>query len=60
MTFQQIECSNAWSTIDFLKIADFVFLMKPQVTRKRVNLHGSFCMNYVRASVRKSLQYSFF
>ena len=38
-------------------MADFVFLVKAQITRKRINLPSSFFMNYARASVRNSLQY---
>ena len=35
-----------------LENADFVFLMKAQVTRKRVILHKSFFMNYAWKSVK--------
>ena len=38
-------------------IADFVFLVKAQITGKRINLLTPFFMNYVRESVRNSLQY---
>ena len=46
------------SPIDFVEKSDFVFLMKAQVTRKRVYLLRSFFVNYVRASVGNSLQNS--
>ena len=35
----------------------FVFSMKAQVTRKRINLYKLFFMNYIRASVGNSLQF---
>ena len=58
MTFQ-IACSNSWSIIDFVGNADFVFFNEnTDNSGKRVNLHKSFFMNYVRASVRNSWQYS--
>ena len=34
-----------------------MFLVKAQITRKGINLPSSFFVNYVRASVRNSLQY---
>ena len=35
--------------------ADFVFLMKAQITRKKINLPKLFFVNYVRAGARCSL-----
>ena len=53
MTFQ-IACSPnmLWEK------ADFVLLMKAQVTRKRVYLHKPFFTNYVIAGFGNSLKYS--
>ena len=45
MTFKT-GCLNSCSTKMMLENADVVFLMKAQVTRKRVILHKSFFMNY--------------
>ena len=54
----KIACSNFGLPKILWENADFGFLMKAQVVRNRVNLHKSFCMNYVRESVGNSLQYS--
>ena len=37
--------------------ADFVLLIKAQITRKKINLPKSFFVNYVRACARSSVQY---
>ena len=37
--------------------ADFVLLMKAQITRKKINLPKLFFVNWVRAGTRSSLQY---
>ena len=50
-------CSTSPSSLDFVKKANFVILIKAHVTRKSVNLHKSFSMNDVRAIVGNSLQY---
>ena len=54
----KIACSNSLGLPKILREnGDFVFVMKAKVTQKRVNLHKSFFMNYVRESVGNSLQY---
>ena len=53
----KLMCSNHRFPKISCKNADFVFLMKAQVTRKTVNLRKSFFMNYVRSSAGNSMQY---
>ena len=51
MTFEMAH-SKSRLTHDFgEKMLILFFLIKAQVTRKRINLHKSFFMNYGRASV---------
>ena len=40
-----------------LEIADFVILLKAQITRKKINLPKLFFVNWVRAGTSDSLQY---
>ena len=41
----KIACSNPRFTLDFVRNADFVLLIKAQITRKNINLPKSFFMN---------------
>ena len=50
-------CSNLLSTFDLVGNANFVLLMKVQITRMWIQLHQPLCMHYARTRVRNTLQY---
>ena len=47
----KIACSYPTFTYDLCGKADFVFLMKAHVSRKKINLPMSYFVNYVMPSV---------
>ena len=52
----KISCSDPRFALDFMGKADFVLFLKAQITGMKINFPMQCFMNYVRVSVRSSLQ----
>ena len=53
----KITGSNTRFNLGFVRKADFVLLIKAQITRKKIILTKLFFVNYVKAGTSNSLQY---
>ena len=52
----KIACSDPRLPKILSENADFILLIKAQIIRKRINLHKSFFMKYVRTNVVNSME----